>query len=144
MTAVDYDCAEWERTGKIYENQTTGQEYAEVRCVEVVNASRNLIPASKTDVYLDGDDVSTLLDEPNDWWNEDLKNETLEPYLVGPNNETLNLETNQALVVFEFDDGDGATDRLLVLYRIGQSEEEAIPKEIFNLEVKHLVIGDDD
>ena len=144
MTAVDYDCSDWERTGEIYENQTTGQEYAEVRCTAVDNATRTEVPPSDTDVYLDDDDASSVLDEPSDWWNEDLKNETLQPYLDGPDNETLNLESNQALVVFEFSDGDGATDRLLVLYQIGQSEQESVPKHVFNLEVRHLVIGEDD
>lgn len=143
MTALDYDCLTWERTGTIYENDTTGQEYAEVRCVEIDQSSRTEVSPSDTSVYVDGDDVSSLLDQPSDWWNDDLKNGTLAPYLGGPNNETLRLESNQAVVVFEFEDDDGATDRLIALYRIGQSKQQAVPKYVFNLEVRYLEIGDD-
>jgi len=145
MTAVDYDCKDgaWERTGNIVENESTGQEYAEVRCTAIDESTKTEIPASKTNVYLDDQDVSSLLSQPGDWWAEDLKNETLAPYLDGPDNETLDIESNQAVIVFEFDDGDGGTDRLIALYRIGQSREEAVPKHIFNLEVRYLVIGEE-
>jgi hypothetical protein len=143
MTAVDYDCLEWAQTGNSYENDSTGQVYAEVRCVDIDESSRTTVSPSNTSVLVDGQNVGWLLDQPGNWWDEDLKNETLKPYLTGPDDETLDLKSNQAVVVFEFDDGDGATDRLVALYRIGESEQDAVPKHVFNLDVRYLEIGED-
>ena len=143
MTALDYECLSWERTGNVYENETTGQEYAEVRCAEIDDSTRTEVSPSNTSVYVDGDNVSSLLDQPSNWWDEDLENETLAPYLVGANNDTLELNSNEAIVVFKFEDDDGATDRLIVHYEMGQSEQEAVPKYIFNLEVRYLVVGEE-
>lgn len=138
MQAVDYDCDQWERTEQIYVNQTTGQEYAEVRCTEM--SGRSEVTPKNSSVYVDGDDVSDLLDSPSNWWNEDLKNQTLAPYLDGPDNETVDLDSNQALVVYEFDDDDAATDRVLVLYRLGKAREDTVPKYVFNIQVRELVV----
>lgn len=136
MKAVDYECDQWERTEQIYVNKTNGQEYAEVRCTEMSN--RKEVSPDNSTIYVDGDDVSGLLDQPSNWWNDDLKNATLAPYLTGPNNETLDLDSNQALVAYEFEDDDRASDRVLVLYRIGQSRQDAVPKYVFNIQVRQL------
>ena len=141
MTAHGYECARWERTGQVHTNQSTGQQYNEVRCAEIDNstAPTNVSP-SNTSVYVNGSNVSSLLDQPGNWWEEDLRNETLAPYLDGPNDATLDLKSNEAIVVFEFDQN-GGTNRLIVKYRVGQATTDAVPRQIFNIDVRHVVVG---
>ena len=143
MTALNYSCASWELTGNVETNVTTGQQYSEVRCAEIDDSTPpTTVQPTDTTVYVNGSDVGPLLDQPTDWWDDDLRNETLAPYLGGANNETLLLDSNEAVVVFEFGTG-ASTDRLIVKYQIGESTTDAVPKQIFNIEVRHLVIGDE-
>lgn len=143
MTAYDYECDEWEATGIIHKNQSTGNEYAEVRCTEINDSSITALDPDNSTVYLDGDNVSDLLNQPKDWWQEDLQNETLAPYLEA-DNETLDLKSNEAMVVFRFPDGDNSVDRMIVHYRIGDSKEDAVPRHVFNIQVRQLFIEEND
>ena len=142
MTAFDYDCNEWRLTDIVHENQSTGKEYAEVRCTEIDEATATEISPSNASIYIDGDNVSSLISEPNDWWQEDLQNDTLAPYLEA-DNVTLDLPSNTAVVVFGFDDDDPGQDRMMLLFRIGESKENAVPKYLFNIEVRYLVVGEE-
>ena len=143
MTAYDYECDEWETTDFIHKNQSTGNKYSEVRCTDINESTVTTVPPKNMSVYIDGDDVSSLLDDPQDWWQEDLQNETLASYLAD-DNETLVLESNAAIVVFRFPDGDGGTDRMIAHYRIGQSSEKSVPSYVLSIEVRNLDIGRDD
>lgn len=142
MTSYDYGCNSWELTDFVHTNESTGNQYAEVRCTDINESDVRQIDASNTSIYLHQDNVSSLLDDPAGWWEEDLQNETLEPYLAD-DNETLVTDSNEAIVVFKYPDGDNQTDRMFVHYRIGESREEFVPKYVFNIEVHHLKIGRD-
>jgi uncharacterized protein YhjY with autotransporter beta-barrel domain len=70
---------------------------------------------------IDGADVSGYRSSPDTWWQSDFYNDTLAPYRDG---DELDLESNQALVVYEFADPRAATgtNRLVMLYEFGLPE----------------------
>lgn len=142
IRSISYDCNEWERTNIIHENKSTGEEYAEVRCTDINESSKEMIPPSNTSIFIDGDDISWILSKQEAWWQTDLRNDTLAPYLED-DNKTLDVESNQALVLYRYADNDATFDRLLVFYQIGQAVTEAKPRYIFNVEVHYLRINDD-
>lgn len=139
ITGLKYGCNEWKRTTTVHTNQTTGEKYNVVRCSDFNESDSTEVTAANMTVYLDGDDVSSLLNEPQNWWNEDLRNETMASHLEA-DNETLDLESNEAIFVVRFPDGDSGTDMLIAKYEIGQSKEETVPKYVFNIIVRYLEI----
>lgn len=137
--AEEYGCDEWTRTDIVHTNQTTGKEYFEVRCTSINETDVTTIDSANTSIYIDGDNVSSVLDEPRDWWEADLQNETLAP-LLADDNETLSMKSNEALFVFRYPREDAGSDLLIAKYRIGLSRYDAVPRYIFDISVRQLVI----
>jgi Mg-chelatase subunit ChlD len=127
ITATRYDCDEYEATGVVRSNGTSG-DVIEIRCVDINESSATTLPPSNKSIYLDGDSVSSLLDRDSAWWEGDLRNDTFranEPDSLIDGSENLVLESNQALVVFEFGNNSQGPKRLIMLYEIGVSDRAA-------------------
>jgi hypothetical protein len=109
----------------------------------VINESDvTTIDLSNTSIYIDGDNISSLLEEPEDWWEGDLQNDTLAPFLAA-DNETLDMDSNDAIVVFRFPDTDETgSDMLIAKYRIGLSRYDTVPRYIFDIAVRQLEFED--
>lgn len=119
LSAVELTCAEYELTPFQHTNDSTGETFNEVRCANATGVDRTL-PSENVTVYIDGADVSGLRDRDRAWWQPDLYNDTLGPYRDGT---TLDLESNEAIVLYEYDRADSrGDDRLVMRYEVGLPE----------------------
>jgi hypothetical protein len=66
---------------------------------------------------------------------------TLGSYLNDTTKE-LELDSNQAIVIYDFPDGPDSNNKLVTLYEIGLSEEEAQSDGIINIRVRDVTISD--
>jgi Mg-chelatase subunit ChlD len=138
VTAVSYECQPdaLQITDVFVTNQTTNQTYRRVRCTDVENASKTVVSPDEAQVFLDGANVSQLPDDDETWYQSDLVNDTLDPYLSGGE---LELESNEAVIVFEYSTG-GETSRIVLLYQIGLSESTAAV-DIFDVREVAATVG---
>ncbi|WP_251344148.1 vWA domain-containing protein [Haloplanus halophilus] len=139
VTAVSYDCEPdaYELTDVFVTNETTNQPYRRVRCTDVDNSSRQVVSPDEAQVFLDGANVSELPDDDEAWYQADLVNDTLAPYI---SDGELELESNEAVIVFEYT-ADGETSRIVLLYQIGLDESGSVT-EIFDVREVHASVGD--
>jgi hypothetical protein len=127
MNASWYGCKEWEGTSLIEDGKRVA------RCSDVNEDNVHYVDDDDVNIYLDGYDAAAsgplyeplLADEAAPW--QDNMTQKLEPIL--DENDHLELNSNQALVVFNFSIGSQPDlyNRMPVLYEIGRSEEEAKP-----------------
>ena len=120
VSAVRLSCADWELTPIERLDPATNETYNEVRCTNATAVNTTLPPTNVT-ILLDGADVSGYRSSPGAWWQADFYNETLGPFRDG---DELDLESNEALVVYEFADPRAATgsNRLVMRYEFGLPE----------------------
>ena len=139
VTAVSYDCkpGAYELTDVFVSNETTNQPFRRVRCTDVDNSSRQVVSPSGAQVFLDGANVSELPNDDEAWYQFDLVNDTLAPYISGGK---LELDSNEAVIIFEYT-VDGETSRIALLYQIGLSESGSVT-EIFDVREIHATVGD--
>jgi hypothetical protein len=118
VSAVTMTCADWELTATQHTNTSTGRTYNEVRCTNVTGVDRT-VPHENVTAYLDGADVTGFRDADEAWWQPDLYNTTLAPYVNASGR--LDLESNQAIVVYDFPDSasEYGETRLVMLYEFG-------------------------
>jgi len=143
MEAYDYDCDEWRGTGRS-KRGPDGEVYNVVRCTEVVSAGT----LSPDGIYYDGDNVAPLLEENDGWWQRDI-NATFDLHkeitvnrTSGPNFGDISMESNQALVYWDLPDGSESANRLLMLYEIGLSEEDADTSGVINVQVSSVEVNE--
>jgi len=120
ITAVSYNCTDYAFTNQFVKNESDGQTYRRVRCVDVDTSSKTLVEPSNTTIYIDGDDASALLSNESAWWQDDLRNDTLRGYLDG---DEFDLKSNQAVVVYRFESSGEPFNRLVMLYEIGLDDQ---------------------
>jgi len=144
FNASTYDCNKWVGTGK-YESYN-GTSYQVTRCANITDPEP--LGEENVSVYIDGDDATPLFDGEQGWWQTGI-NDTLNRS-AGPSDDLVNwtsheftLESNQALVVYDFPDATNSTNRMLVLYEIGLSEDEARPEGVVRIRVDDVQVGDD-
>jgi Mg-chelatase subunit ChlD len=120
VSAVRLTCEDWALTPIEQYDNATDETYNEVRCTNATAVNTTLPPSNVT-VLLDGADVSGYRSSPDTWWRPDFYNDTLAPYRDG---DELDLESNEALVVYEFADPRAATgsNRLVMRYEFGLPE----------------------
>jgi Mg-chelatase subunit ChlD len=120
VSTVRLSCADWELTPVERRNTTTNETYNEVRCTNAT-AVNTTIPPSNVTILLDGADVSGYQTSPGAWWQPDFYDGTLGPFRDG---DELDLESNEALVVYEFADPQAASgsNRLVMRYEFGLPE----------------------
>ncbi|MEF8774387.1 MAG: vWA domain-containing protein [Halobacteriales archaeon] len=145
MNALSYECDGWAATNQAVENETTGETFTVVRCTDVNESSEQRVPPDDVAIYHDGDDVAPLLNEANandTFWQADLRNETLVPYLE-TGSTRLDLASNQAIVVFDYDDPNVGNNRVVVLLEVGRSEEAVAQQGVVLVTVSHVTITED-
>lgn len=140
MHSLTYSCSRYEATAQSITNQSTGEEFLVTRCADINESSKEVVPPSDTTLYTDGDDVSALLDDEEAWFQSDLRNDTLAPYLTA--NDTLELDSNQAIVVFDYENEGTADNRMVVLYEVGAAESERTASAV-QMTVNNVSVGAD-
>jgi Mg-chelatase subunit ChlD len=152
VNASWYGCDEY--VGTPFRDELGGQSYVVSRCADinesdVTNLSDN--PASDTGirVYHDGDDLtddtdSTPADELRNAsapWQTNMTDTLVAANVLEDRSETtVELQSNQALIVYDFPDTPNSVNRLPVLYEIGRSENEARADSVINLRVRNVNI----
>jgi len=118
VSAVSLSCSDWELTAVEHTNASTGRTYNEVRCTNVTGVDRR-VPHDNVTAYLDGADMTGFENGNEAWWQPDLYNTTLAPYLNASGR--LDVESNQAIVVYDFPDSSShyGETRLVMLYEFG-------------------------
>jgi Mg-chelatase subunit ChlD len=118
VSAVSLSCSDWELTAVEHTNGSTGKTYNEVRCTNVTGVDR-VIPHDNVTAYLAGADMTGFENADEGWWQPDILNETLDPYVNATGH--LDIESNQAIVVYDFPDSASAygETRLVMLYEFG-------------------------
>jgi Mg-chelatase subunit ChlD len=136
ITATRYGCDEYEATGIVQSNETEGDRI-EIRCVDINESAATTVPPSNKSIYLDGDSVAPILNGGTAWWEGDLRNDTFranKPDSLVDTSDRLTIQSNQALVVFEFGSNGDGTKRLIMLYEIGLSDE-TVAAEVVDVSV---------
>jgi Mg-chelatase subunit ChlD len=139
VTAVSYECENRAKqlTDVYVTNDTTGKTYRRARCTDVDNSSKEVVSPDEVEIFLDGAAVSELPDDDESWYQADLVNDTLAPYISGG---TLDLRSNEAVIVFRYT-VDGESSQIVMLYQIGLSEGRSVV-DVFDLRVTTAHAGD--
>lgn len=138
MNTMAYTCDRWEATSRTVVNESTNKTYIVTRCAELNESSEEVLEPSNAAIYTDGDDISSLVDEREAWFQADL-NETLAPYRNGT---TVDLPSNRAIVVFDYEDDDKADNRLVMLFQLGYAESQQSSGSIVQMNVNNVSVGD--
>jgi Mg-chelatase subunit ChlD len=118
VSAVTLACSDWELTAVRHTNASTGRTYNEVRCTNVTGVDRE-VPHENVTAYLAGADMTGFEDGDEAWWQPDLYDDTLAPYVNASGR--LDVESNQAIVVYDYPDSESeyGETRLVMLYEFG-------------------------
>ena len=144
FSATRYSCDRWVGTGQT--KTINGSSVPITRCAEMNTTDPTVV---------DGDNVTVFTDEDSSEFNDFLSNTSaadwqtnlttaLDNYggLYNESASELTLQSNQVLVLYDFPDGKSTDNRMLMLYSIGLSEEEARPTGIIDFDVDNVEIGD--
>jgi len=142
MSAMAFDCKQWAETDRTVTNASTNVTHTVVRCAEINDSSVSAVDPSNVTVYRDGENVSALLSNDSAWWQSDLRNDTFQPYLEN-GTETLDLASNQAIAVFDYEDTGDAHDRLIVLVEIGRPDTVEA-RSVVRLSISDIEVGVED
>jgi len=140
FNATTYECAQWEGTGIVRSHN--GSTFQVTRCANMTTVNRT-IGSDNTTVLYDGNDTTSLLAGDNPaWWQDDLRDIVeAHPDVDITAGNTLEMRSNQALVVLDYPDPGAASNRLVLLYEVGLSEEAATYDDIVNLRVENVTVG---
>jgi Mg-chelatase subunit ChlD len=142
MSAMAFDCEQWTETDRAATNASTNVTHTVVRCAEIDDSSVSAVDPSNVTVYRDGENVSALLSNDSAWWQSDLRNDTFQPYLEN-GTETLDLASNQAIAVFDYENTGDAHDRLIVLVEIGRPDTVEA-RSVVRLSISDIEVGVED
>ena len=138
INATTYDCETYEQISKTYTNNSN--IYSVVRCAEInqtVGPNQTYEPSH---ILLNGDDASPLLDSTPGFWENNF-DETLTQYPSVRLNRTtgeIEMESNQALVVFDLPDSRRSDNTFAMLYQVGLSESESTAEGVINVDINRL------
>ncbi|MFC6723185.1 VWA domain-containing protein [Halobium palmae] len=148
MTTTEYQCEEYRLTGQTVVNTsaTPNQTYQRVSCAPggIDASSGRTVEPSAVSIYLDGEDASGLLSKSSGWWQEEMA-ETLEGHLTDPaegDTVRFDLQSNQAVVVFQFPSGEDSYNRIVVLYEIGADADSSVTS-VVDVRVVSAHVGDE-
>jgi Mg-chelatase subunit ChlD len=118
VSAVEYGCESWELTSITQTNYSApdNETYNEVRCAELDTSNRTEIAPTNVSVFLDGADMSSYATGDEAFWQPTLL-ETLAPYLDATDH--LELASNEAVVIYDFPDGQNGEDYIALRYEFG-------------------------
>ena len=143
FTANRFDCDRWVGTGQ--SKVINGSSVPVTRCAEMNTTDPTVIEGDNVTVFTKGDSATfnDFLDNTTAAeWQTNLT-EALDNYggLYNETSEKLTLQSNQVLVLYDFPDGKNTDNRMLMLYSIGLSEEEARPTGIIDFDVDNVEIS---
>jgi Mg-chelatase subunit ChlD len=140
VSTVSYECnpGGYQLTDVFVTNSTTNRSYRRVRCVDVNESSRQPVPPSNVSIFLDGANVTSLPPSDAEWWQEDLLDDTLDPYV---STGRLDLKSNQAVVILQYPREGGGRNRLVLLFEIGVADEDSVV-EVFDVRTVTARVGD--
>jgi hypothetical protein len=140
FTAKWYGCSEWRVTGQVRTINDT--QFPVTRCAKMDTA--NVTKA-------EGDNVTVFTEDDSAMFNDFLANTTsakwqtnlsvaLDQYgnIYNESSDQLNLQSNEVLVLYDFPDGKNTDNRMLMIYSIGLSEEEAKPSGIIEIDIDNV------
>ncbi|MFD1634610.1 vWA domain-containing protein [Haloplanus ruber] len=139
VSAVSYECkpGAYQLTDVFVTNSTTNRTYRRVRCTDVDNSTKQVVSPDEAEVFLDGASVSELPDDDETWYQSDLQNDTLAPYISGGE---LDLRSNEAIILFKYTTG-GETSRIVLRYQIGLSKSQSAV-DVFDVKTVAATVGD--
>ena len=138
LTAYQYECDEWELTGEVKTNSTTGDQYYVTRCAEINDSASSSSEIDGSDIYIytSGNSTSDVKDDlgENRWFQANLS-DVLAPYVNS--SDVFELKSNQAIVGINYSNG----QRMILLLEIGRNQEEndlthIVDVKIDNVEIK--------
>ena len=138
INATTYDCETYEQVRKTYTNNSN--TYSVVRCAKINETAGPNKTYSPSAILLDGDDAGPLVDSSPGFWENDF-NETLTQYpsvRLNATSGTFEMESNQALVVFDLPDSRRSANTFAMLYQIGLSESESVAEGVINVDINRL------
>jgi Mg-chelatase subunit ChlD len=138
INASTYTCEQYEQIQKTYTNNSN--TYSVVRCSDINETAGVKQTYTPDAILLDGYDASPLIDSTPGFWENDL-NETLTQYpSVRLNGTTgrLQMESNQAIFVFDLPDSRNSDNKFAVLYQVGLSESESRAEGVLNVNINRL------
>ncbi|MEF8870690.1 MAG: VWA domain-containing protein [Haloarculaceae archaeon] len=133
-----YECDTYEQIQKTYTNNSN--TYSVVRCADINESAGATDTKTPTIILRNGDDASPLIDSEPGFWENDF-NETLTQYpSVRLNGTTgkIEMESNQAVVVFDLPDSRQSENKFAMLYQVGLSESESTAEGVINVNVNKV------
>jgi len=143
FTAKRFGCDKWVGTGQ--SKVINGSSVPVTRCAEMNTTDPTVVEGDNVTVFRN-DDSATFNDYLDNTtaaeWQTNLT-EALDNYggLYNESADKLSLQSNQVLVLYDFPDGKNTDNRMLMLYSIGLSEEEAKPTGIIDFDVDNVEIS---
>ncbi|WP_136687003.1 vWA domain-containing protein [Halorhabdus amylolytica] len=143
FSATVYGCDQWVTTGR---SQTiNGSNYPVTRC-KIMNASKNTtVSGSNVTVYTNADSTAfttMLANTRTADWQANLTDLVVNRSLYNATTDQLTLDSNQALVLYDFPDGKNTDNRMLTLYTIGQSDEMR-PANVVDISISNIELQRD-
>ncbi|MFW6384534.1 MAG: hypothetical protein ACOCY7_00165, partial [Halodesulfurarchaeum sp.] len=142
LTSYKYECDEWELTGDVKVNNTSGEQYYVTRCAEINDSADSQTTITGTDihVYTSGDTTSDVKDDLGETqWFQANFSEALEPY-VNDSTDEFELESNQAIVGVNYSNG----QRMLLLLEIGRNQGENDLTHVVDVTIDDVEIEEKD
>lgn len=143
FSAVRYSCDKWVGTGQT--KVINGSSVPVTRCAEMNTTDPTVVEDDNVAVFRNGDSATfnEFLDNTTSAeWQTNLT-QALDNYggLYNESGGKLTLQSNQVLVLYDFPDGKNTDNRMLMLYSIGLSEEEARPTGVIDFDVDNVEIS---
>jgi len=143
FTAKRFGCDKWVGTGQ--SKVINGSAVPVTRCAEMNTTDPTVVEGDNVTVFRNGDSATfnDFLDNTTSAeWQKNLT-QALDDYggLYNESAKKLSLQSNQVLVLYDFPDGKNTDNRMLMLYSIGLSEEEAKPTGIIDFDVGNVEIS---
>ncbi|QSG06534.1 vWA domain-containing protein [Halapricum desulfuricans] len=143
FTATQYSCDKWVGTGQT--EVINGSSIPVTRCAELNTTDPTVIGGDNATVFTNDDSAvfNDFLDNTTSAeWQTNLT-EALDDYggLYDESSKELTLDSNQVLVLYDFPDGKHTDNRMLLLYSVGLSEEEARPTGVIDIDIDNVEIS---
>lgn len=140
INATWYGCEDekWKTTP--YSDGGSNQSYNVARCTEFDTSDVHHLDEDDVSIYTDGEDVSAELTNSSAWWQSNMTNTLINASVLDDvNDDTVNLSSNQAIAVLDFDvSGTSFDNRMVLLYEVGLSESDAKADDVVNIRVRNV------
>ncbi|MCU4716595.1 vWA domain-containing protein [Halapricum hydrolyticum] len=144
FTATQYSCDKWVGTGQT--KMINGSSIPVTRCAEMNTTSPTVVDSDNVTVFTNDDSAvfNDFLDNTSSAeWQTNLS-EALDDYggLYNESSNELTLKSNEVLVLYDFPDGKHTDNRMLMLYNVGLSEEEARLTGVIDIDIDNVEVAD--